>query len=421
MLSNNSYFQNMSFVKHLLAKSELVRRWYLRNFDKDAPGDIRLSESEIKLLNSMERFHRLSHVRYERMSLCTKDLFIKFPFSKEEWLSYLPSVEKKVGLRENMSVNENLKTFLDNKRQSSNVQDQVNILEVFEPVVPDIEKMYKKKLEDRNNIEEFDTEKIANGMDIEDGVFLERYFVPSCIVFIYQSWLEVDLDEETIYPELFTLGTGSKSYTLLPEVTAICEKCSDEMFLGWRLKTQSEIRQMNVHIFKRLSSLNFDIPGLNSLCESDDDSDDAMIHCNPFDSDEHESSPKSEQSKSVHVNPFDDSEASSEDELFLDACDICNESFPSAQFVDLHKSIFHGCPAVKTKFVDDPECLITTFIASPSSTLDASKAPSPTTPSSSYKVPEDTVPECAVKDVAEGLGSERVTKYFFRKRLKYSS
>ena len=172
MLSNNSYFQNMSFVKHLLAKSELVRRWYLRNFDKDAPGDIRLSESEIKLLNSMERFHRLSHVRYERMSLCTKDLFIKFPFSKEEWLSYLPSVEKKVGLRENMSVNENLKTFLDDKRQSSNVQDQVNILEVFEPVVPDIEKMYKKKLEDRNNIEEFDTEKIANGMDIEDGVFL---------------------------------------------------------------------------------------------------------------------------------------------------------------------------------------------------------------------------------------------------------
>ena len=73
-------------------------------------------------------------------------------------------------------------------------------------------------------------------------------------------------------------------------------------------------------------------------------------------------------------------------------------------------------------FVDDPECLITTFITFPSSTLDASKAPSPcTTPSSSYKVPEDTVPECAVKDVAEGLGSARVTKYFFRKRLKYSS
>ena len=60
-----------------------------------------------------------------------------------------------------------------------------------------------------------------------------------------------------------------------------------------------------------------------------------------------------------------------------------------------------------------------TFIASPSSTLDASKTPSPcSTPSSSYKVPEDTVPECALKDVAEGLGSERVTKYFFRKRLQ---
>ena len=346
-----------------------------------------------------------------------------FFFSKEEWLSYLPSVEKKVGVRGNMHLNEKLKAFLDEKRQSDELQKQIHILQVFESVLPDIEKLYKRKLDERNITEEFDTEKIAVGMDIEDGVFYERSFLPSCLVLIYQSWLEDDLDDDTIYKELFNLGTGSVTYSLFPEVTAICKKCANEMFLEGRLETQTEIRQMNINIFKRLSSVKFFIPEFNSLGDSDDDSDDAMTHCNPFDSDEHESSPKPEYSNSVHVNPFDDSEDSSDDEeLFLDACDFCYKSFPSAQFVDLHKSIFHGVSAVKTKFVDDPECLITTFIAPPS-TLDASEdqAACSTPISSVDQVLEGSVPECAVKDVAEGSSRGRETKYFFRKRLKYSS
>ena len=57
-------FQNMSFAKQLLAKSELVRRWFIKNFDKEDTSDIQLSESENKMFSSMERFHRLSHVRY---------------------------------------------------------------------------------------------------------------------------------------------------------------------------------------------------------------------------------------------------------------------------------------------------------------------------------------------------------------------
>ena len=66
----------MSFVKQLLAKSELVRRWYLRNFEKEDLSDIKLSKSENKLFSSMERFHSLSHVRYDRL-LCTNYLFVQ--------------------------------------------------------------------------------------------------------------------------------------------------------------------------------------------------------------------------------------------------------------------------------------------------------------------------------------------------------
>jgi hypothetical protein len=383
-----------------------------------------LGDAEKKLFGSMERFHSLSHFRYDRLLSCISFSFV-FSFSKEELLSYLPSVKEKVGVKENMVLNKNLKKFLDKKIHSSKLQDQVRILEVFESVLPDIRKMYKEKLDERDVIDEFEAENISSGVKIEDGVFFDKYFLPSCIVLIYQSWLKIDLDEETMYHELFTIGAGSMNMSLLPEVTAICEKCADEMFLGCKSKTQTEIRQMNIQIFKKQSALKFVIPesgkGLDALGDSDGESDDERVHCNPFDSDEQVSSPKSEVSNTAHVNPFDDSEADSENtDVFLDGCDICCESFPSSQFVELHKSIFHAGPAVKTKFVDNPECLITTFIASPASPLDDSVAkPAFGTPSSSNQDPGGNEPECAVKDVAEG-SSRRVTKYSLRKRLKYS-
>ena len=55
----------MSFSKQLLTKSELVRRWYIRKFGEEELGDTRLSKSENILFSSMERFHSLSHVRYD--------------------------------------------------------------------------------------------------------------------------------------------------------------------------------------------------------------------------------------------------------------------------------------------------------------------------------------------------------------------
>ena len=57
----------MSFIKKLLAKSELARSWYLDTFDKEDTEDIRLGDAEKKLFGSMERFHSLSHFRYDRL------------------------------------------------------------------------------------------------------------------------------------------------------------------------------------------------------------------------------------------------------------------------------------------------------------------------------------------------------------------
>ena len=53
--------QIMSFMKKLATKCELVRCLYFDLFDKEGPGELRLTRDEKKLLSRMERFHKLSH------------------------------------------------------------------------------------------------------------------------------------------------------------------------------------------------------------------------------------------------------------------------------------------------------------------------------------------------------------------------
>merc|ERR1719154_861803 len=61
----------------------------------------------------------------------------------------------------------------------------------------------------------------------------------------------------------------------------------------------------------------------------------------------------------VFTNPFNVTESDNE-EIFVDYCDVCLESFPSEDFVNLHKKIFHS--VLKTTYVSSPEEMITSFI-----------------------------------------------------------
>lgn len=60
------FLQIMSYIDKLKGKCELVRNWYFDVFDREDPEDIRLTMEEQKLFSSMERFHSLSHTRYEQ-------------------------------------------------------------------------------------------------------------------------------------------------------------------------------------------------------------------------------------------------------------------------------------------------------------------------------------------------------------------
>ena len=298
-----------------------------------------------------------------------------------------------------MELDENLMAFLTKKRQSDNLlKDQIRILEVFDCILDDIKNIYYELIQDRvEDQDEFDYESMACGVNILDGTFFERSFLPSFLYYIYQSWVLVDVAQETLFKELFTVGTGSMTYDFFPEVTGLCEKCQD----GKSMST-SDIRKMNKLIFVKQAANNFVIPNPDKLHEDSDDSDDENIYFNPFDSDDQVPSP------TICVNPFDGSDSENE-EVYFDACDVCCQSFPTAAFVELHKSIFHSGSILRTKFVGspEPECLITSFIAS---------TPAPSVddlPASSVNKDVD------MKDtdhVDEEKGSDS-RKYNFRKRL----
>ena len=55
----------MSFNKKVLAKAEQVRIGYLLEIDiEEDHAEVQLTDTELTLFGSMERFHKLGHVRY---------------------------------------------------------------------------------------------------------------------------------------------------------------------------------------------------------------------------------------------------------------------------------------------------------------------------------------------------------------------
>ena len=301
-----------------------------------------------------------------------------------------------------MELDKDLKRFLKKKRQSDNIlKDQIRILEVFDCIVDDIKNIYEKRLLDRvADGDEFDCESVAIGVNTVDGTFFETSFLPSFLYYIYKSWVSLDVDKHTLFKELFCIGTGCKTFSLFPEVTGLCEKCDDG-----KAKSESEIRKINKLIFLKQAANNFVNPIPDY--ELQEDSDEENNYCNPFDSDDQVPPP------TKYVNPFDDSDSESE-EIFFESCDVCCQSFPTVAFVELHKSIFHSGPVVKTKFVGSPECLITSFVNSSPAPLLDSAAPSVDKDAGSL----DTV---HVEDKVSVCSRVTTGKYNFRKRLKYNS
>ena len=94
-------------------------------------------------------------------------------------MTYFPILEDKLGVKEDLMENESLVIFMNKKRKSEDLKEQICFLGVFDCILGNIEELYKRKLEDRDNIfDEFDVENVAVERRIEDGIFFQRYFLP---------------------------------------------------------------------------------------------------------------------------------------------------------------------------------------------------------------------------------------------------
>ena len=266
-----------------------------------------------------------------------------------------------------MVLDSNLVKFLDMKRKSDNPRNQVTVLEAFECILPNIYNLYLEKLAERDSFDEFQVENCVGGVKFEDGQFYNRYFLPSCILNIYQLWLKSDVNGNDVLEECFSIGSGSATKDLFPEVTGICVKCAAIHFQSFHLKSESEIKQVNINVFEHQKTDKFEIPGQYSVYERRNLN--PQQHMNvqqrqivtQFQEYELENANHSDPvvgDKKPLTNPFEDSDID-EDELFVDSCNICFESFPTEEFVALHKKIFHS--VLQTRYVDSPEEMITSF------------------------------------------------------------
>ena len=313
-------------------------------------------------------------------------------------------------MKGSMELQIDLVTFLEKQSKSENQKDQFTMLEIFDCVTEKIREMYYEMVKERDSQEEFNMENIASGIKTEDGLFFINFFLPSSILYMYQVFLQSDLDMEVICNELFTIGAGSETWDFSPEINGVCLKCAGDEFVGLKMKTHDEIRQINIGVFKQQKKHKFVKPGPLNRADVYDEESSALVG-NPFvDSDDDSLNKSDDNSKVKHANPFVDSEEDSDEEIFLDSCDICCQSFPSPEFVALHRQIFHS-HVIKTKFIDSPECLMTSFIAP------VSKPPVDDSEATSDELKDNLEQETNDHGDSSAATGMRC-KYNFRKRLK---
>ena len=264
----------------------------------------------------------------------------------------------KLGLRHDKSfLDGKLLTFLAKKRKSNSIGDQISVLEVFDSILPSIYNIYQEKLQSHSNDEfEFD---IVGELSSTDGTFYERYFMPCCIFFMYQEWLkENQFEEGNIYHDLFTQGSGSRTMNKIPEVHGLCLECAPNLGEAFGHMDKSEIHKFNSIVFRKQNDDRFCNQAIMKIMNDDEDisEEHSVVNVNPFDeSDEHEDV--------YHCNPFEFSDDENYENLFLDGCEVCFQSFPSEEFVKLHMKIFHPNKKVQPVYVEEGEDLMSTFIA----------------------------------------------------------
>ena len=353
----------------LVRKSNAVFQAFKHVFESELSGAANLNQKEISLFNSMERQHRNSHI------------------TQDDWLNAFDQIKSKLGTKETLKdLSEKFALFLDSKFAGSH-ERQFSTPEIMDHLEDPVWKYYKSLLLERDQVDEFDFS-LGGEIKQEDIFFFTRRFYPTALMLSY-SLLHHMAEPTELMGEVFTIGYGSKTYSLFPEICGVCFDCISERFQSEKLQKLSpeQIRLYNQHILKAQQKDWYAIGKYQSdSSEEESTSEDntaakdgtatpttirsrslssdkqSLFEFNPFivntdinSSDSNVGGSKCDSNTSQNVGQ----------DLFSHACSYCGKTFSKEVFVSMHVEIFHqSSKKVVPKFVCDGEDLMTTFVNS---------------------------------------------------------
>ena len=362
-------FQNIlkmsSFTLKLCRKSAGVFETYHHLYEKDlgSPEIVDLDPQELRLFNSMERQHVNSHT------------------SLEEWLSIFHQIKSRLGTKETMiDLSKDLVRFLDSKFAQTDIKKRISMPDYLEHLEEIMRAEYRILLSERDEDEdEFNYD--MDGIKPEDITFLTKRFLPAAMFFTY-SKKHPTSDPKELMEDLFTIGAGSMTVDLFPEITGICLECVGQRLHGEDYKnfTHAEITKANLVIFRAQQADHFfsKIPYYSDSSSEDETEkknlEDHKLGSNSV-SDVSNSPTKFSDTHSLfEFNPFaasSDSDSTSADKCLSSlevpqshACNHCGKTFSRQEFVKMHIEIFHSevTKVVVPRFVSEGEDLMTTFV-----------------------------------------------------------
>ena len=108
-----------------------------------------------------------------------------------------------------------------------------NICELLDFLVDDIRQylMHLISLVDDDEEEELDIFHISSGVHPDDIPFFEKSFLPVALFNTY-SEIHPNSSRKALMNDVFSIGAGSKTEDLFPEVTALCCLCAVRLDLS---------------------------------------------------------------------------------------------------------------------------------------------------------------------------------------------
>ena len=287
-----------------------------------------MDSKEKNLFNSMSRWHINAHV------------------SDEEWLECFEAVKHTLDVKEKMDpIDEEFQSFLETKFHPKILKNQFSIAAHLRSLESHVKQYYDEKLNKRleENEDEFDVENIFQGVKSEDGMFYLRVFLPAAIFRSY-SIKHPNVKRITLMHEAFTLGAGSRTEDLSPELTALCSFCSgsDPDFTSYSVE---DIECVNKQVFLLQLQDRFHLQSRHSSSES-------SVNTNDFKNEGFEL-----------FNPFDASSSDSDEvEATSYPCTICTKSFSKHEYLKFHMECFHSKKtSLSVKYAAEADELITSF------------------------------------------------------------